>query len=242
MEKSTVEINGEIVEFFYTRKKIKNLILKVDKDNKIILSIPNRMSLNIAKVFIQKKYLWINKVITKHNNNSYIKESDSFNNDELLYLRGISYKIRIIPANENLISIQDTYIDLYIKERFIQNKEYIKKVYEKWLKDFAVNEFKKYVEKYCNIMSNYNIPYPNVEVRKMKSRWGECFPKHNKVVFNLSLIKTPINCIEYVVVHELSHFKYQNHSKDFYGFVELFIPNWKQNRKILNKEYSGMVT
>ena len=71
----------------------------------------------------------------------------------------------------------------------------------------------------------------------MKSRWGCCFPFKNKVVFNLSLIKTPIDCVEYVVIHELSHFKYRNHSKDFYNFVAIYMPNWKEKRKVLNKEY-----
>lgn len=59
----------------------------------------------------------------------------------------------------------------------------------------------------------------------------------NKVTFNLNLIKTPMYCIEYVVLHELAHFEYQNHSKNFYKFVEKFMPDWKKRKKILDEEF-----
>ena len=75
----------------------------------------------------------------------------------------------------------------------------------------------------------------------MKSRWGSCIPSRNKVIFNLNLIKTPMCCIEYVVLHELSHLKYQNHSKNFYNFISIFMPDWKERKKILNKEFMGIV-
>jgi hypothetical protein len=75
----------------------------------------------------------------------------------------------------------------------------------------------------------------------MKSRWGSCLPSNNKVIFNLSLIKTPICCIEYVVLHELAHFKHQNHSKNFYNFITIFMPDWKERKKILDEEFLGVV-
>ena len=75
----------------------------------------------------------------------------------------------------------------------------------------------------------------------MKSRWGSCIPSNNKVIFNLKLIKTPICCIEYVVLHELSHFKYQDHSKNFYNFVTIFMPDWKARKKILDEEFMGII-
>lgn len=90
-------------------------------------------------------------------------------------------------------------------------------------------------------MAKYRIKVPEIEIRKMKSRWGSCFWTKNKIVLNLSLIKVPILCTEYVVVHELSHFKFQNHSKNFYNFISLFIPDWNERRRILNKEYGFVI-
>ena len=100
---------------------------------------------------------------------------------------------------------------------------------------------KNLVDKYQLLLKKYGIEYPEIEIKQMKSRWGYCIPTRNKVVFNLSLIKTPMCCIEYVVLHELSHFKCQNHSKNFYDFISIFMPDWKERRTILNKEFAGIV-
>ena len=75
----------------------------------------------------------------------------------------------------------------------------------------------------------------------MKSRWGSCLPFNNKIILNLNLIKTPMCCIEYVILHELSHFKHHNHSKNFYNFITLFMPDWKERKKILDEEFMGVV-
>ena len=43
------------------------------------------------------------------------------------------------------------------------------------------------------------------------------------------------NCIEYVVMHELCHFIHPNHSKQFYGFLAMLMPDWKERKQLLNK-------
>ena len=94
----------------------------------------------------------------------------------------------------------------------------------------VVNINKKMLEYSSNIyniirrnIKKYRKELPEIEIKKLKTRWGSCSPYQNKVTFNLSLIKTPIECVEYVVIHELSHFKEQNHSKKFYKIVESYI-------------------
>ena len=96
-------------------------------------------------------------------------------------------------------------------------------------------------EEYQKQLENYKINLPEIEIKKRKSVWGTCIPSKNKVIFNFNIIKTPIDCVEYVVLHELSHFKYPNHSKDFYNFIAIFMPNWKERRRILNKEFSKII-
>ena len=121
------------------------------------------------------------------------------------------------------------------------NHKDIEKVYYKWLKEYAIGILTELVKKYQTELKKYNIKVPKIEIRQMKSRWGSCLPSNNKVIFNLNLIKTPICCIEYVVLHELSHFKYPNHSKSFYNFVTIFMPDWNTRKKILDEEFMGVV-
>ena len=210
-------------------------------DKKVTMSIPMKMEIEIAKDFVKKKAEWIKKQQSYYDSFTEEKENITFENGETVYLLGKQYKMKIIPATKNEISIKGKYFEINIKEKYIENKKYISKVYEKWLKEYAYEVFRNLVEKYQSLLKRYNIKIPKIEIRQMKSRWGSCMPSNNKVIFNLKLIKAPICCIEYVVLHELSHFKYQNHSKNFYNFVTIFMPDWNARKKLLDEEFMGVI-
>jgi predicted metal-dependent hydrolase len=80
------------------------------------------------------------------------------------------------------------------------------------------------------------IPYPSLTIRKMKSRWGVCNTKTKRITLNLELIKKDICCLDYVIVHELSHLIHADHSKNFWLLVEENFKDYKKVRKQM-KEY-----
>lgn len=73
-------------------------------------------------------------------------------------------------------------------------------------------------------------------IREMKTRWGSCNTRTKRLCFNLLLIKYPISCLDYVILHELSHIKYPNHSKEFWKFIEGYMPDYKMRRRFLKNE------
>ncbi|MGN0721015.1 MAG: M48 family metallopeptidase [Anaerovoracaceae bacterium] len=81
----------------------------------------------------------------------------------------------------------------------------------------------------------YGIARPKVRIRTMKSCWGSCLVNKGIITLNRKLLMKPRECIEYVVVHELCHFVHPNHSKQFYGFMEQFMPDWKERKRRLNE-------
>lgn len=103
--------------------------------------------------------------------------------------------------------------------------------------------YKKQAEKYFLERLKYNysnfskkIPYPSLTIRKMTTRWGVCNTKLKKVTLNLELIKKDSICLDYVIVHELSHLIHGNHSKDFWRLVEENFPKYKEVRKKMKEE------
>ena len=241
MEKDYIEVNGEKIYFYIQRKKIKNMNLKVNIDKTITISIPLRMPLYKAKEFIKQKANWIKKQQDFYDKISKKRETSEFENGGILYILGNQYKIDLKIDNKSYILMKKDNIEIHIKEKYIENKKYIKSIYDKWLKEYAKILLQEIVKKYQNTLKKYEIKIPEIQIRQMKSKWGCCFPYKNKVVFNLSLIKTPICCVEYVVLHELAHFKHQNHSKKFYDFIAMFMPDWKIRKNILNKEFAGVI-
>ena len=83
----------------------------------------------------------------------------------------------------------------------------------------------------------YGIARPKLRIRTMKSCWGSCLVNKGIITLNRKLLMKPRECIEYVVVHELCHFIHPNHSKEFYKFMEQFMPDWKERKGRLNGRF-----
>ncbi len=109
-----------------------------------------------------------------------------------------------------------------------------KKSFDKYL----LNEIKKiYMDKldYWYHQFEEKIPVPNLKIRKMTSRWGVCNVRNHNVTLNYELSKYDITCLDYVIVHELSHFIHHNHSKEFWNLVGKYYPKYKDARKMLKE-------
>ena len=103
-----------------------------------------------------------------------------------------------------------------------------------WYKKYAKDVFKKYLDEAYYVFDE-KIPYPIIRVRSMKTRWGVCNRRDNSVTLNLELIKKDPMYLNYVIVHELSHFVHFDHSRAFWGVVEKYCPDYKTVRKKLKE-------
>lgn len=141
----------------------------------------------------------------------------------------------------NEIYIKENYLYISIKQGYINNKSYIEKVFNKILKKYILELTTKITKEYQEQLEIYKIPMPEIVIKNVKTKWGSCMPSKNRVMYNLKLVYIPLECIQYVVLHELAHYKHMNHSKQFYDFLEQFMPDWKERRNLLNKKYSKLV-
>lgn len=100
-----------------------------------------------------------------------------------------------------------------------------------------VSLFTEILDEFYPLFVPYGVKKPKLRVRTMKSCWGSCLVNKGIITLNRKLLMKPRECIEYVVVHELCHFIHPNHSKQFYGFMEQFIPDWKERKARLNGRF-----
>jgi len=190
------------------KKNNKNTYLRV-KNGKIVVTTNYLVSSSKIEKLIKDNTTFINKCLDKYN--SKVK-------DITFKLFGTKYDIVYgLPDTE----IRDNKI--YTKDNKSLNKylsKYISSIYEERLNCW----YNTFVE---------DIPAPNLKIRKMTSRWGVCNIKNHNVTLNLELSKYNIECLDYVIVHELSHFIYPNHSKEFWVLVSKYYPKYKEVRKYL---------
>ncbi|MCC8098014.1 MAG: M48 family metallopeptidase, partial [Eubacterium sp.] len=148
------------------------------------------------------------------------------------YYLGKRYDIEIIPSGKNYCVLKDK---LYV---YAENSEGYALALQKFIQDETKRIYCDVVNKTYNMLKADGTPYPaKISVKKMTSRWGSCTPSKRNISLNVELIKYPIGCLEYVVLHEFTHFHIAAHNKDFYAYVEKYMKDYKTYRNILKKPY-----
>ena len=117
---------------------------------------------------------------------------------------------------------------------FSNSKVYVNdlKNLDKFIKNKAKSLFLERLDYWYSVFLE-KIPYPKLRIRVMKTRWGVCNRKNNTVTLNLDLIKYSVDKLDYVIIHELSHFVHFNHSESFWKLVSKYCPDYKKIRKEL---------
>lgn len=214
----------------------------------------------VVAVVSAKKYLYQNhkypiEVIRKNNKNTYLRlknntivvTTNHFTSDrqiEELIKNNQSFIDKCL--NKSIQKAKDTSFKLFGKEYDIiygfpstsieENKIYAKdaKSLDKYLSKYITDIYKERLDYWYDNFEE-KLPIPNLKIRKMTSRWGVCNIKNKNVTLNSELSKYNIEALDYVIVHELSHFIHHNHSKEFWLLVSKYYPSYKSVRKYLKE-------
>lgn len=237
MEYITLElsqINGTVAVKI-VRKSIKNVHLKVFRSLEVVLSVPMQVPQEWIENFLSKRIKWIDEQITKYKLSGGTNTLDSIKNGTSVQMLGKDMRIVFQEDSKNYIEVDEKRITLYLKD--VTNEEFAQKMFLRWWKKAAEDVFQNELNSlYEKIFKKYQIAKPDIYVRKMKTLWGSCTPSKSKVTFNNYLFKANIRCIQYVVLHELTHLLYPNHSKQFYDFLTVHMPDWQERKKQLDTE------
>ena len=206
-------IDGIEYEVILVKKNNKNTYIRVKEDGKIYISTNYLVSKNYIKQLLDNNYQAIKKMIERNN----IKQEKN----KSFYFLGKKYDIIIVPTFE---------IDITEDKIFVKSEDYL----NKWLKKQIEKIYKERLDYIYNLYQE-KIPYPKLRIRKMSTRWGVCNRSNNVVTLNSELIKYGIKQIDYVIVHELSHFIYFDHSKNFWLQVSKYCKDYKEIRKTLKE-------
>ena len=235
MTKHTVNYGEKEINFELKRKNVKNINLNIRPDMTISVSANEDVPLAIIKDFVKEKGPWICKNI------NYFKEFQPDEKSEKEYVSGESfkyigrqYRLRVRKSEIETVKYFRGFIYLYVKD--IEDFRKKEKLFNDWMHEKANIHFNESLDKMYELVKNYDIPKPSIKIREMKARWGSCHREDKIIILNSELIKAPKHCIDYVVLHELIHFKYKNHNDKFYTFLTSLMPDWEKRKKILDEE------
>ncbi len=217
------------------RKNIKNVHLKVFRTLDVVMSVPLNVPNEWIDTFLSEHVDWINSQIDKYKKASGYNNLSTIRSGSSVQLLGKDMRVIIMASLENRIEVDEKWIHIYLKN--VNDSEQAQKMFDVWWRETATQTYQNEMESiYQKVFVKHGIDKPSILIRKMKTLWGSCTPQKNKVTLNEYLLKADIRCIQYVVLHELTHLIYPNHSKDFYDFLTIYMPDWKIRKEQLDTE------
>ncbi len=227
-----VEINGKKLSYNLTYKKVRNLNVRINSDRQICVSANRLISAEYIDAFLRQKADYILKAVERPK--SLITENEknrTYSDGEPVYFLGDKYTIKVIDSDKSCVVRENSQLLVYTDSG---DKEKIKSVIKKWYDEECSCYFGIIASRVYQVFRQYISEPPQYSYKYMESRWGSCNPSKRKININKNLIKYDTELIEFVFYHEFTHFIYPDHSKKFYNFMSMVLPDHMERRKRLN--------
>lgn len=231
----TIHYGNEPITFELIRKDVKHINLTVQPDQNIVVSANDQVDLAEIKTFVQSKGRWIMSKLNYFKRHApYKKIPREYVSGETFRYLGRQYQLKVIEAKEEYVRFYRGTIEMYVKDT--ENYQKKKQLLTAWYTKRRKIVFQDALNRMYELVKVYDVAFPKLAVRKMSLRWGSYLPKDNKIILNKDLIIAPRFCIDYVVLHELLHYKYPDHDFHFFSKLQLLMPDWKERKRILDEE------
>lgn len=213
------------------KKNIKNMHLSVKPPlGNVVVSAPLLMSQKSIENFVRLNSGWIKKQQEKFINQPRMT-ARQYVSGETYYIFGKQFFLEFVSASKKSFKIDGNKIVLGMKANStVEQRE--KFVREKF-RQILIEQLERLIPKW---EKTTNLYCESFKTKYMLTRWGTCNSKAKRIWINLQMVEKPLDCLEYIILHELIHLKISNHGKDFINMMNQFMPDWKDRKKLLNTQ------
>ncbi|MES2681327.1 MAG: SprT family zinc-dependent metalloprotease [Bacteroidota bacterium] len=222
-----VEYGTTTIDFTLEFSARKSLGITVTPNLDVKVVAPYNSSIKKIKEKIENKARWI--VRQKEYFGEFLPKTPAreYVNGETHLYAGRQYRLKIIASRKNSVKLNGG--SLVVSTSKKEDRNYTKLLLDQWYREHAIRLFEWRITQNLSKFSKFKLDFPKLVVRRMEKRWGSCTPG-KKIILNPEIIKAPVKCIDYVVIHELCHLVHHNHSPEFYTLQNKIMPDnekWK---------------
>ncbi|WP_146684822.1 SprT family zinc-dependent metalloprotease [Limihaloglobus sulfuriphilus] len=213
------------------QKDIKNLHLSVyPPTGRVHISAPLRMNLETIRIFAISKLGWIKKQQAKLVNQKREAPREYISRESHRFL-GKRYLLKIIEHDAPpKVEIKHKTLEMYVRPNTDTPKRHA--VLEEWYRQKLKEMLPELIEK---LEKKIPVRVAECRVKKMKTKWGTCNVDARRIWVNLELAKKPLHCLEYILVHEMTHLLERHHNSRFVDYMDHFLPQWRSYKDDLNR-------
>lgn len=227
-----VKYQNKIIAYTINKAKIKNIYITIE-NGEVVIKAPWYTTRNQIQEVVESKRDWIMKKLEEYNVSP--RKAKEYEDGEKFQILGESYYLNIYykDINNAILNVENEKIEIILPLSYAEedNTEQIKKMIDKMYYMIAEKEVESAMEKTRKMVGLAPEEY---KIKKIKYAWGTCSSR-KVITINQNLMMYSRKAIEYVVLHEICHLKYMNHSKKFWEMVESYMPDYKEAEKELKK-------
>ncbi len=196
----------------------------------VVVRAPKLIPLPVIEKLVKDKAAWIYKKLLYFEQHATKKTEKQYIQGEVHHYMGRELLLDIKKGEKDAVGIEN---NLLIVRTIRPSVRIVKTLVKGWYHEQGVKTLYERYDRACQIFGAVGIYPKSLTYKPMKGKWGTC-SHDNHICLNPDLIKTPVECIDYVVYHELCHVKHHNHGRRFHQLMLKMMPDWKKRKKILD--------
>ena len=200
----------------------KTLAIEVHPDRSVHVVAPIKATPEQIQAKVEKRAPWIAKQQRYFNGARRAGNEKEWISGENIFYLGRQYRLKVGLGIAD-VKMAGKYLKVTVPDK--SNKSQVEALVNSWYLRRARIKLEERIQLFQPMLEREGLHFNSLIIRKLEKRWGSCTPKGN-IVINAELIKTPIHCIDYVIIHELCHLKYHNHGTSFWKLLNKYCPDW----------------
>lgn len=228
----TVILGDCRISFNLQRNSRKRLKIVVTPELEVEVYAPRTATDDQVRAAVTQKGFWIIRKLEKQTAFHPLPTPRQYISGETLVYLGRQYRLRVETGAAQPAKLRGRHLTVQVADS--ANRRDVRRAVDTWYRERSRQTIGRYLEKCQVITRRHGVPAPKLMIRSMRRRWGSCSPA-GKITINLKLVRVPVHCIEYVIIHELCHLKHHNHSKAFYSLLTRCLPDWRQRKAELDR-------
>lgn len=227
-EPHVITVGGMRVQV--VRKAIKNLHLGVyPPEGRVRVAAPMAVSDDAVRLAVVGKLGWIKRQRTRFKTQLRQSEREMVSGESHYFL-GQRYRLRVVCKDgPPKVLMRSRILELHVSQKASarEREQVLHRWYRKQLRELIPPLLIKW-------QAALDVKVAECYIKKMKTKWGSCNAEARRVWLNLELAKKPVQCLEYLIVHELAHLIERYHNDKFVAIMDKHLPQWRLNRQELN--------
>lgn len=226
-EHHAVQFGGRKIEFGLVWRNRAHLSIDVHPDRTVVVVAPQVRSLQEVLERVRKRAAWIVKQLDYFERFDPLTPPRKYVPGETYLYLGRQYRLKVTKSAKDEVKLLGRYLHVFSAEP--GDSEHTKGLVYDWYRAHAQVMFERRLALCLQAARGLDVTAPKIIVRRIKTRWGSC-SKRGTILLNTELVKAPVDCIDYVIIHELCHLKIHKHTPAFYRLLSRCMPDWEHRK------------